>query len=167
MPMLVPCMLAAVPADAGVAQLYAALQLSEAQVLRDRQLARQLLQYNTLPYVRRTKYWPTFGNSQKKQKTLVPGLMLRLSTTRGGRLAVGGFANQASLVRMWGFCVQGQMGRGCGDRKQGRARGAGGAVGTAVQIPDALACLIDADGRLPLPRSCPSPTPLTWCAAKA
>lgn len=109
---------AAVPADAGVAQLYAALQLSEAQVLRDRQLARQLLQYNTLPYVRRTKYWPTFGNGQKKQKTLVPGLMLRLSTTRGGRLAVGGFANQVSLVRGWGV-VQGPVGRWCGHRRGG------------------------------------------------
>lgn len=87
------------PADAAVAQLYASLQLSEAQVLGDPQLARQLLQYNTLPYVRRSGYWPTFGNGFKKQKTLVPGMMLRLSTTRGGRLAVGGFANLASVVR--------------------------------------------------------------------
>jgi hypothetical protein len=68
----------------------------------------QLLKYNTIPYVRRTPYWPTKGNGFKKQKTLIPGMMLRLYTTSAGRLAVSGFANNATLVSCrvpWRACV--------------------------------------------------------------
>lgn len=38
----------------------------------------QVLQYNTAPYVRRTSYWPTYQNGFKKQKTLIPAMMLKV-----------------------------------------------------------------------------------------
>ncbi|KAI3427205.1 hypothetical protein D9Q98_007141 [Chlorella vulgaris] len=91
------------PNNAAVAQLYRTLQLPEQTALANKRLMLQLLKYNTIPYVRRTPYWPTKGNGFKKQKTLIPGMMLRLYTTSAGRLAVSGFANNATLIGKPGY----------------------------------------------------------------
>ncbi|EFN56734.1 hypothetical protein CHLNCDRAFT_144157 [Chlorella variabilis] len=84
--------------NAAVDRFYAALQMTEAEALADRALMKKVLQYNTAPYVRRTSYWPTYQNGFKKQKTLIPAMMLKLWSTRTERKAVQGFAQTAALI---------------------------------------------------------------------